>query len=1162
MFRSRHYLVVWALVLANIVYTSRSSQEVWNPAQCPKLCVCRLENSAKRVYCDIRNKQDLTAVPANFPVDSEFISLGGNRISTIPVGAFSNLRQLRYLNLPSNGLHSLPMNVFRGLRSLETLNLANNRLNILPSGLFKGLSSLRNLYLDGNVIENLPNDFFVGLTSLKRLFLHRNKLQTFPERALGFRLEFRDLRINHNKLTTITPATLRNYTSLVTLTLSHNAIRQVHNGSFNQMATLKQLKLNDNNISTLPRGLFRGMKSLSLLSLYNNPFECTCGLKWLKHWILRNKRTVTVFHSDRIICHGPLRLRDKALITVKDEEFGCKREQWTQWSSWSNCSKPCGIGRQSRTRDCIGEYGRTKCEGFTKNWRVCNTHSCESQWSEWGSWSPCSVTCSFGHQRRSRETKCERSPCQKQIESVVRVCVRGKCPSYSEWSSWSMCDAVCGLGRQKRSRICSSSRRGRPCSGPEVNIRECKIRECAEWTAWSEWSACSKSCSQGMQSRMRDCIVVFGTKKECSGNGTDERRCSLRECPVDGGWSPWQSWSSCSKTCGLGFKMKQRNCSSPPPQHGGASCKGSNVEVTQCVESVCGDSDLSEFTPWSDWSKCSAQCGKGIQVRSRSCTKLDPVSGIGMCLGNREAFRECQMHQCNTEGFWGKWSTWSECWGNCNVGQRFRSRTCVGRHGFSGYRCTNNQTYEFQRESCQPTSCSYKPVWSTWSNWSECSKTCDKGTRRRKRFCLTRAIGQECWGHYESKDHCNTFPCPVHGGWSAWSDWGECNRPCGGGIQQRNRTCTNPTPHYDGRECVGDKFQIIACGLSSCPGTNVLSDGLPQLPTPITLESPKDCPKPQTPKNGKYVLRKQRDEYKYLEYRCNEFFRNRGLSTFRHCMSTGEWSGVEADCVLDCGEIGKNASNKKRLVKDDSIKSLKESWPWQAAIEVYKRGVICGGSLVDDEWIVTAAHCVLKARTKIKHEGIRVYLGTYDVKQQSHSRPEMQVIPVSEVHYHEDFGWTVYDSDIAVLKLERKVQITSSVHPVCLPKSRRRKQLLRAGNMGVMVGWGSEENPYYLRQIPLPVVDHSTCQKSYSRKGWKVTKNMLCAGYKSKRRDTCKRDSGGGLLFLDKKGHKARWVLGGIVSWGNPACGQPGKYSVFTNVARHINWITSKIEGT
>ena len=62
--------------------------------------------------------------------------------------------------------------------------------------------------------------------------------------------------------------------------------------------------------------------------------------------------------------------------------------------------------------------------------------------------------------------------------------------------------------------------------------------------------------------------------------------------------------------------------------------------------------------------------------------------------------------------------------------------------------------------------------------------------------------------------------CVVHGNWSEWADWGACSQSCGTGVQGRRRTCTNPTPRYGGRDCVGVATEIQNCNLRGCPGND------------------------------------------------------------------------------------------------------------------------------------------------------------------------------------------------------------------------------------------------------------------------------------------------------------------------------------------------------
>ena len=64
----------------------------------------------------------------------------------------------------------------------------------------------------------------------------------------------------------------------------------------------------------------------------------------------------------------------------------------------------------------------------------------------------------------------------------------------------------------------------------------------------------------------------------------------------------------------------------------------------------------------------------------------------------------------------------------------------------------------------------------------------------------------------------------VDGNWALWSDWNNCTLQCGGGRQNRSRTCTDPQPQYGGDECVGDNVDVQTCKNHSCPGKKMLRD--------------------------------------------------------------------------------------------------------------------------------------------------------------------------------------------------------------------------------------------------------------------------------------------------------------------------------------------------
>ncbi|XP_056395554.1 LOW QUALITY PROTEIN: hemicentin-2 [Hyla sarda] len=109
------------------------------------------------------------------------------------------------------------------------------------------------------------------------------------------------------------------------------------------------------------------------------------------------------------------------------------------------------------------------------------------------------------------------------------------------------------------------------------------------FSEWQEWGPCTRTCGQGVQERVRMCNnpPPANGGRPCMGRDVDVRACSLPLCPVDGGWTGWSSWSQCSASCGEGTRQRTRSCFSPPPQNGGKTCFGKDVETETCQLPQC-----------------------------------------------------------------------------------------------------------------------------------------------------------------------------------------------------------------------------------------------------------------------------------------------------------------------------------------------------------------------------------------------------------------------------------------------------------------------------------------------------------------------------------------------------------------------------------------------
>ncbi|XP_043941249.1 hemicentin-1 [Protopterus annectens] len=331
--------------------------------------------------------------------------------------------------------------------------------------------------------------------------------------------------------------------------------------------------------------------------------------------------------------------------------------------------------------------------------RVPLTVQVHGGYSEWLHWGPCSVSCGQGVQKRIRQ--CNNPvpanggrPCQGP-DSDVQFCQNKPCPVdglWSEWGPWDDCSRTCGKGNRTRIRSCSNPPAqygGRPCEGRAVEAIMCNSRPCpvnGNWGTWLPWGQCSETCGKGTHSRLRLCNnppPAFDGAF-CEGSDTQIQVCNERHCPVDGKWSIWVSWTSCSMSCGGGTRQRIRTCSEPAPQYGGHQCEGSDVQIDFCNSDLCPIHG--NWGPWSSWGGCSRSCNGGQMRRYRTCDNPRPVSGGRACAGADTQIQRCNTEICPVDGSWGPWQAWSECSASCGGGEKMRVRLCNNPSPINGGR--------------------------------------------------------------------------------------------------------------------------------------------------------------------------------------------------------------------------------------------------------------------------------------------------------------------------------------------------------------------------------------------------------------------------------------------------------------------------------------------
>uniref|UniRef100_A0A8C6J1U2 Enteropeptidase n=1 Tax=Melopsittacus undulatus TaxID=13146 RepID=A0A8C6J1U2_MELUD len=199
--------------------------------------------------------------------------------------------------------------------------------------------------------------------------------------------------------------------------------------------------------------------------------------------------------------------------------------------------------------------------------------------------------------------------------------------------------------------------------------------------------------------------------------------------------------------------------------------------------------------------------------------------------------------------------------------------------------------------------------------------------------------------------------------------------------------------------------------------------------------------------------------------------------------------------VESCGKHLVTQSYGTRIVGGSNAK--RGAWPWIVSLHFNSRPV-CGASLVSDEWLVTAAHCVYGRQ--LKPSQWKAVLGLYD--QSDMTQPSTVVQNIDQIIINPHYMKSTKDSDIALMHLQYKVQYTDYIQPICLPE--KNQHFLPGINCSI-AGWGTimSEGPTsdILQEAEVPLIPNEKCQQQMPE--YNITNNMICAGYDEGGVDSC-----------------------------------------------------------
>lgn len=216
-------------------------------------------------------------------------------------------------------------------------------------------------------------------------------------------------------------------------------------------------------------------------------------------------------------------------------------------------------------------------------------------------------------------------------------------------------------------------------------------------------------------------------------------------------------------------------------------------------------------------------------------------------------------------------------------------------------------------------------------------------------------------------------------------------------------------------------------------------------------------------------------------------------------------------------------------------------YPWMTALLRTSGSLFCGGSLINESWVLTAAHC----STNTNPSSVSVSVRRHDLTRSSAAEGGYDR-KVAEIFVHPQYQPLSFNRDVALWKLAAPI---TEVDIIQLDND---GDYSVVGELATVSGWGvvregGASTSDVLREVDVPIMSNQDCLRDYPGS---ITDFMLCAGYPEGGKDACQGDSGGPLFYNNRQI--------GVVSWGQ-GCARPDNAGVYARVSALSDWIWETI---